>query len=167
MDVERLAPLCVRWLNDPDVVATLGVGGRPLTLLDEREHFERVLKDDRAVIWQIERLSDGEPVGVSSIGGIEPVHRAASTGSFLGPAEARGRGFGSEAAVLRAGFAFGTLGLRLLRTSYLDGNVASRRMQEKAGAFEVGRWPGRFYKNGEWQDEVLMALTPESFASRE
>ena len=164
VDIDRLAPLCTRWLNDPEVIATLGVGGRPLTLGDERSYFESVLKNDREVIWQIERLSDNEPIGVSSIHMIDLISRTCTTGSFIGPKAARGQGFGSEAVVLRARFAFEVLGIRLIRTSYLDGNIASRRMQEKAGAFEIGRWPGRFYKNGEWRDEVLMALTPESFS---
>ncbi len=166
VDAERLAPLCARWLNDPEVIATLGVGGRPLTIGDERAYFEGALKNDREVIWQIERLADGEPIGVSSIHGIDSIHRTCTTGSFIGPHDARGQGFGSEATALRAQFAFGVLGIRLIRTSYLDGNLASRRMQEKSGAFEIGRWPGRFYKNGEWRDEVLMALTPASFAAR-
>jgi RimJ/RimL family protein N-acetyltransferase len=83
------------------------------------------------------------------------------TGSFIGSQENRGKGFGSEAARLRAWYCFQVLGLNMIRSGHLEGNEASKRMSEKLGFKEYGRLPQAYWKRGEWRTEVLLYLTRE------
>jgi hypothetical protein len=92
------------------------------------------------------------------------------TGSVLGPTDLWGRGYGTEAARLRASYAFDVLGLRLLLSEAMDGNTASVRMLLKAGYVQTGRIPRRHWKRGAWRDALLFALErpgPQSHSSRQ
>jgi RimJ/RimL family protein N-acetyltransferase len=62
---------------------------------------------------------------------------------------------------VRARYAFEVLGLRLLLSEVMDGNLASLRMLEKAGYREVGRLPRRHWKRGAFRDAILLALERE------
>jgi RimJ/RimL family protein N-acetyltransferase len=53
------------------------------------------------------------------------------------------------------------LGLRLLMSSVLDGNDRSLRMQQAAGYEVIGRVPGRYWKRGDFRDDVMTCLTRE------
>lgn len=151
----------VLWLNDPSVTEWLLVGDLPLTRLMEKAWFERAAAGSPTDVYFAIETLDGVHIGTTALHHVDYKHGTAESGSFIGPAEYRGHGYGTEAAKLRARFAFEVLGLRLLMTSYLGGNEASRRMSEKAGYVEVGRVPARYWKRGAYRDGVILALDRE------
>lgn len=163
LDRERHFENCLRWINDPDVNEWLAVGDLPITRVAEEEWFQRAsMAGETEVTFAIETL-DGRHIGQSGIHNISHKHGTALTGSFIGEASERGKGLGTEAAVLRAWFCFHVLGLRMLTSEYIGGNERSRRMQEKAGYLEYGRLPNSFWKRGEYRDKVKTFLTRERF----
>jgi len=82
-------------------------------------------------------VANGQPVGMQTIDAGRPT-LPPRTRSWLGQAY-QGRGYGTEmrAAVLH--FAFASLRLDAMRTACADGNVASRRVNEKFGYEEIGK----------------------------
>ncbi len=166
-ELVRLVPLerdkhfenALNWINDPEVTAwTLG-GDFPISRLAEEEWFSRASGSSRdEITFAIETL-DGDHIGFSGLHKINWIHGEVETGSLIGRKDLWGKGYGSDAAKVRSHYIFHVLGLRLARTAYMEGNEGSRRMQEKAGYVECGRWPKRFWKRGEHRDEVLMVLT--------
>jgi RimJ/RimL family protein N-acetyltransferase len=163
LDEERHFENCLRWINDPDVNEWLAVGDLPITRAAEREWFERASKQSETdVTFAIETL-EGRHIGQSGVHFISYKHGTALTGSFIGDPQERGKGYGTEAAVLRAWFCFHVLGLRILTSEYIGGNERSKRMQEKAGYVEYGRLPSSFWKRGEHRDKVKTYLTRERF----
>lgn len=163
LDVDRHFENCYRWMNTPEVTAFLLVGDFPISKLAEKDWFEEAQRRDPAqgeIIFAIELL-DGTHIGQSGIHGIDWRNGFATTGSLIGDLAEQGKGYGTEAAQLRAWYCFHVLGLRLLRSEYLSGNDRSKRMQEKTGYLEVGRIPQRFWKRGEYRDDVVTVLTRE------
>ena len=83
--------------------------------------------------------------------------------SFIGDPEFQGKGLGTDAARVRAKYLFETLNMHRVYSAYLGDNERSRRMQERIGAVETGRFPERYFRDGKYLDEVIMTLTREAW----
>lgn len=163
LDFDKHFENCAKWINDPEITENLLIGDFPITNLAEKEWFESAQKasfEPKDVIFAIELLN-GTHIGQSGIHGIDWRHGFATTGSFIGDKDEQNKGYGTEAAKLRAWYCFHVLGLRLLRSEYFSGNERSKRMQEKTGYVECGRIPQRFWKRGRYVDDIFTILTRE------
>lgn len=88
------------------------------------------------------------------------VHQMANLGYWV-RTSAAGRGIATSATRLVARFGFEHLGLRRIEIVAAVGNIASRRVAEKAGAVREGVLRKRLLIRGDSQDAVLFSLTPE------
>ncbi len=166
----RLVPLeakkhfenCLRWINSTEVTDTLGIGGLPMNEAKEIKWFEGLAHSETNTVFAIELL-DGTHIGNTGLHGIDWVNGIANTGSYIGDLSHRGLGYGSEAVILRARFAFDRLNLRMLYAGYLEGNEASARMQAKCGYKVWGSCPKRFHRRGQYIDLVSTVLSREDF----
>ena len=159
LDKEKHAANVVLWMNDPEVTETILSGDVPLTRLAEEEFFERMAapagQHPTDFVFAVETL-EGEHIGTCGMHQINYRHGVALTGTIIGAAEFRGRGYGTDAALVRTRYAFEVLGLRMLISEVFTENVASLRMLERAGYREVARLPRRYWKRGAFRDVVLM-----------
>lgn len=163
LDEERHFDNVVRWINDPEVTEWLLVGDFPLTRLAEKDWFERASKaTESEIVFAIETLA-GQHLGTSGIHAVNFRHGTCTTGSLIGERGHWGKGYGTDAARVRARYCFEVLGLRTLFTGFLDGNDRSKRMSEKNGYRECGRFPKKYWKRGAYRDEVVMVLERESW----
>jgi RimJ/RimL family protein N-acetyltransferase len=171
-ELVRLVPLdeakhfdnIVRWLQDPELTATLGYNDYPMTREAEREWWSVNAKGrETDIIFAIETL-DGVHIGQSGIHSISHMHKTATTGSFIGEEAYRGKGYGTDAARVRTRYCFEVLGLRQVYSDYFEGNEASRRMSEKIGAKVWGIKPNAMWKRGRYVSEVMVYTTPDLFA---
>jgi RimJ/RimL family protein N-acetyltransferase len=162
LDADKHLENLYLWMNDSDVTDTLGFPGTPLTRGQERDFIDKAGSDPKHVIFAIETL-DGVHIGTTGIHDINRANGTAGTGSYIGPAEYRGKGYGTEASILRAKYAFEVLGLRILKSYLLGGNIASQRMMEKTGYLVYGRVENEHWKNGAYHDTVYTVLTREKF----
>lgn len=163
LDLERHLQNCFDWINDPEVTQYLLAGDVPMTMIAEREWLERVSKGDPNEIgFAIETL-DGEHIGNSGIHAINYRHGYATSGSLIGRTDLWGQGLGTEAAIVRARYAFEVLGLRQLYSSSLEGNVRSERMQAKVGYTVYGTAPSKWWKRGRYRSETLTVLERSRF----
>lgn len=162
LDKDRHLENAVRWMNDPEVTQFLLVGDFPISKAAEEKFFEsraEMREDD--VMWAIETL-EGVHVGFSGLHQINQMHKTSISGSLLGDKELWGKGLGTDAARVRARYAFDVLGLRMVMSAVLEGNDRSLRMQEKVGYQVIGRVPKKYWKRGQYRDEILTCLTPET-----
>ncbi len=163
IDKARHLENCIQWMNDPEVTEWLLVGDHPMTKIAEEEWFDRVSKaDSNQVVFAIETL-DGRHLGMSGIHDIDYRHGTAVTGTVLGDKSQWGKGYGTDAALVRARYCFEVLGLRMLYSAVFVGNDRSLRMQEKAGYLQYGVAPRRFWKRGAYRDEILTYLSRENW----
>lgn len=165
LDMDKHFDNYVKWLNDPDITEGLLVGDLPLSRLAEREILEKMARGrENEIVFAIETL-EGVHLGSSGIHHIDHQSGTCTTGSFIGDKAQWGKGYGTDAAAVRAHYCFNVLNLRMLYTAYLDGNDKSRRMSEKIGYRECGRFPEKYWKRGRYRDEVIMALDRATWES--
>lgn len=164
LDKARHMENALVWVNDPDVTELTLTGDFPIGRIAEEAWFERVggemSKTPEEVIFAVETLA-GEHIGTAGIHRIDWRHGVAVTGTLIGPADARGRGYGTDAARVRTRYAFEVLGLRLLLSEVFAENASSLRMLERVGYREVGRIPRRFWRRGAYRDIVLLVCERE------
>ena len=160
MEREKHFENALRWINDPEVTATLSFGDMPTSTSSQEAWFERVTNSSDDVVFAIETM-DGRHIGQSGVHQINYRDRRALTGSFIGASEDRGKGYGTDAARVRSRYAFEVLGLEMLTSAFFEGNEGSRRMQEKSGYVEYGRLPRAHWKRGQWRTMIHTYLTIE------
>jgi RimJ/RimL family protein N-acetyltransferase len=158
LDSERHFENALRWINDPEITQWTLTGDFPLSRLAEEEWFERVMRpNEKEVVFAVETL-EGEHIGFSGLHQINWRHGTAMTATLIGRKELWGKGYGTDAVRVRTRHAFEVLGLRLLISEVLDGNIASLKMLLKAGYQEVGRIPRRYWKRGAYRDAILLVI---------
>ncbi|MEU5425973.1 GNAT family protein [Streptomyces olivoreticuli] len=148
------------WENDPATI--LGRGNRfPQSWEVRAEAWERQLDDRDHATFEIVRLKDKQPVGMTTLR-IQPRLRAAEFTIVLAPAQ-RGKRYAEEATRLTLdwGFHLGALSTAWLRV--LEPNRAGIAAFAKAGF----RFAGRLRRTGHWLgqsvDVLLMDALPEDF----
>ncbi len=163
LEHERHFENCYRWINDPEVCENLIIDG-PMSRGAEEDWFRNASTNISGTdfVFAIETL-DGVHLGISGVHGVDFRHGRANTGSYIAEIENRGKGYGTDAARVRARFCFDILGLRLLTSGYLGHNEASERMQAKSGYVEHGRLPAAYWKNGRFVDSVMTHLSRERY----
>ena len=169
LDAGRHLANAVAWLNDPEVTEWTLIGDFPIGRLAETDFFQRVERAEPSggsaeLMLAIETL-DGEHVGFTGLHRIDWRHGCAVTGLLIGRKEKWRQGLATDAVRVRTRYAFDVVGLRLLLSETLEGNVASVRMLERAGYRQVGRIPRRYFKRGVYRDALLFALERDSAGS--
>ncbi len=107
-------------------------------------------------------VEDGVPVGSVYIRDIDRTHNKAEYGIFIGEEAARGRGIGSQAAVLMIQYCFETLKLHRLFLRVFADNTQAIRSYEKAGFVKEAYLKDDVRIQGKYRDIVLMGiLNPE------
>lgn len=82
--------------------------------------------------WTIERIKDGEPVGMISFHDIYPLHARADLGFWIGR-RFRNKGYATQAALALTEYGFTKLGFERIQSLCSVENAASIRVLEKAG----------------------------------
>ncbi len=108
-------------------------------------------------------LKDGDiPLGSIYLQNFEEEHRKAEWGIFLGETREYGRGIGTEAAKLVLNYAFETLGMHKVISKVLANNIASVRMNEKAGYSHEALLKDELFLDGKYEDLILFgAINPK------
>jgi diamine N-acetyltransferase len=156
-----------RWMNDLAVRRGTGSAGIQTTPAEEA-WFERTAESDggrrpTSAHFTVRELANGQPVGTTSLMGIDAFAGTARFGILIG--EGRGQGFGTEATRLTLDWGFHVLALRNVTLEVLPWNRAAIRAYERAGFRRIGVRRGAALDWGERCDEILMDAIPEEFES--
>ncbi len=158
------AELWTRWLNDLDVALPLGDEAYSTITLDAaRDDIGRIGAHDH-VFTIVEQTTD-RPVGRCLLFAVNQVDRTAMAGIFIGEADARGRGIGTEAMRLLLDYAFNLLNLNSVMLGVYDFNERAMASYRKVGFREIGRRRQARIVGGEPHDVVLMDLLASEFES--
>jgi RimJ/RimL family protein N-acetyltransferase len=148
------------WSSDPALGGEFndfGLEPRPT----DREALKRgPLRNERNGQLIVERVADGEPIGVVGwhrVGyGPNPESDAWNVGIELLP-DARGQGFGAEAQAQLAAFLFAETAANRVEAQTDIENVAEQRSLEKAGFRREGVARGSQFRAGRFHDLVTYA----------
>jgi len=153
-------PSFVSWLNDPEVREGLTLH-LPLSHAEEEQWFEHMLTTPPAehpLVIEIVSGEDWLPVGNCSFHQIDWRNRSAEVGIFIGAKTYWNQGYGTEAMELLLAHGFNTLNLNLIALRVFESNQGAIRAYEKAGFIREGRLRQAEYKNGKYEDIILMSV---------
>ncbi len=142
-------------IQHPDVRPHLGRVPEPMNLEQEKEYLESVSEEDDRMVFVIEK--EGEPVGDIALMNINRTYRKCEFGFAIHP-EHHGEGIGTTALELVLEYAFDELNMHRVMGGYVEGNEASRRVQEKHGFKEEGRHRDYKFVDGEYRDVIRMSI---------
>lgn len=150
-------------MNDPDVNQYLCTI-HPISLEEELKWLESLHnKNGRDVVFAVVLVENDELIGGMGLHDINHLHGTATTGSYIGKAEHRGKGYGTEAKMLLLDYAFNTLNLRKICSNVYDFNGRSKRCLEKCGYHVEGVRKEQHYRNGRYCDDILLAIFKNDF----
>lgn len=154
-----------RWINDFTASRNLAVAPRPLTMEAEIAWFDGVTASASDTTFTIYERATGRPIGTTGLLEIDYRNRTAEFGILIGEADARGRGFGTEATRLMLDYAFTALGLHNVMLRVYAYNLAGFRTYEKAGYREFGRRREAILMGGRLWDVIFMECLASEFTS--
>ncbi|MGW2488692.1 GNAT family N-acetyltransferase [Streptomyces sp. NPDC001606] len=148
-------------IGDPEVLRFTYEPSTELTLDMVRSWYAtRSAQPDRLDL-AVTDAATGELLGEVVLHEVDPHSRNCTFRTLLGP-RGRGRGVGTEATRLIVGHAFEQLGLHRVQLEVYAHNTRARRVYEKVGFVTEGVRREFALRDGEWADEVMMAvLAPE------
>jgi RimJ/RimL family protein N-acetyltransferase len=155
---------CLEWLNDHELTQYLMAGRFPCYIDDEKKWFENNAKPSaEKIALAIHVITSNEFIGIMGLEKIDLIHRTAMTGSFIGSSANRGQGYGHDAKMILLNHAFNRLNLRKVSAGALDFNQRSLKFNQSCGYKIEGRLIKHYFVNGEYHDEILLAVFAEDF----
>lgn len=144
-------------LADPEVRRLTGSHGPH----DDRARAEqwlatRAQQHDRAD-WAVLRRDDGAFLGEAVLNDFDPDNASVNYRILLAGPPVFGKGYGTEVTRLVLDYAF-TTGLHRVSLGVYDFNPRARRVYEKCGFQLEGRLRHALRWDGQWHDELVMAV---------
>lgn len=159
-----LLPLYLRWINDLPAARNLNMLP-PHTLEQEERWYDGAAVATDSKDFTIYEAATWRPIGTTDLGSINFQHRRAVFGIFIGEADCRDKGYGTETTRLVLDYAFTALGLHNVMLRVYSFNKAGLRAYEKAGFREFGRRHECYYSAGRLWDDVYMECLASAFVS--
>ncbi len=157
------AELYAKWLASPDVSDGLGNTSQVIGVEEEREFLAR---KDTGYQFAIVRREGDVLLGSCGITEVQPVHRCADVGLFIGEEENRGRGYGGQALSLMLDFCFDTLGLHSVALGVFSFNDRAIACYRRAGFHEAGRRRESYFLHGQFYDRITMDILRDEWILR-
>ena len=152
------AEIYTKWLNDIKVTRWLGGHGSVYSLPAERAWLEGATKDVHNYQFAIILRDGNRLLGNIGLMDLNQICRRATLGIFIGQAEDRSKGYGTEALRLLVDYGFKWLNLRNIDLYVHSGNARAIACYKKAGFREYGRRHGAVFSDGQWHDNVMMEV---------
>jgi RimJ/RimL family protein N-acetyltransferase len=156
-DLDRV----LSWHNDPDLYATLGGRFRHVNREAELNWLRQRITASDEVNLAICLAGSLEHIGNIYLRNIDLVHRNAELHIFIAHPEHRGKGYGANAIGLLLKHAFEDLGLVRVYLHTLASNSAAIKSYEKCGFVIEGKLRKHAFKNGAFEDMIVMGLCRE------
>jgi diamine N-acetyltransferase len=165
-----LIPDYLRWENDFSTTRTL-VRSDPTTIEQWTARYDWIVTTTDTIhftIYERARTEAGtgeRPIGFTYLTAIDHRHRTAEFGIVIGEPDARGKGYGTEAARLTLDYAFTALGLHNVMLTVYAYNLAGQRAYAKAGFREYARRRECHQMAGRLWDTIFMQCLATDFTS--
>ena len=149
------------WMNDFQVTDYTGRSSQILTLDGEKQYLEQ--PNSEGVYFAIVTLDNDEMIGTVSLEKVDHLNRTATLGIFIGEAEYRNKGYGTEAINLILDYGFNYLNMYSIELRVLEFNDRAVACYKKCGFKEMGRRRKEKFINGKYYDTIYMDILKEEF----
>lgn len=164
-----LAPHCVEdaekymnWFNDPEINQYAKTRFHN-TLESEQDFLRKAHNPPTDFFFAVHKTSDNSLIGACGLHRVNPVHRNAVFGIFIGDKACWGKGFGTETTLLVLHYAFRRINVNRVELEVLTTNKRAIRAYEKAGFQHEGIARAALFDNGQFHDTVRMSILATEF----
>ena len=158
-DLERL----VTWRNDPSI-SKYFFNVFPLSMAGQENWFEDLLGREDKRLFIID-TTEKVPIGTVGLDNIDFKNQRAEFGSLLIQPSHQGKGFALDATMTLLRFAFDHLNLNRIYLQVFNWNKPAIKLYLRCGFQEEGLLRQSVYKDGGFQDILLMAVLRDEFKS--
>lgn len=116
--------------------------------------------------FAIEDTESGLFIGGCSITEIDWKNSHARVGIFIGDAEYRGKGYGTDAMKALLKFIFEQMNINKVELTCFEFNQRAIKSYEKCGLKVDGRLRQHVFRDGKYYDEIVMSILKEEYFSR-
>jgi diamine N-acetyltransferase len=107
---------------------------------------------------------NGALVGTAQLNGIDPIHRTASLGIYVGEPGDRSRGAGRIACSLILDYGFNALNLHRIGLEVVASSLSAVALYEKLGFVREGTKRKEYFADGVYHDVLIYGLLRDEFA---
>ena len=151
-----------RWFRERELSGRFA-SGLPMSEEAAARFVEGLARDERQVGVAVARRADDKLVGAIRIHSLQPQRRTGGYRLALDSAARGGEKIAQEATRLVLAYVFETLGLNRLWLHEWAGDETARRRFAKAGFTEEGVLRQEAWKDGAYEDVVVMAILREEW----
>jgi len=153
----------IKWHNDNEIWKMVGGPKYFVSTEYEKKWIEDTIWNKDQIKLGICLKENDKLIGSCSLSKIDMLNRSAVIGIMIGNNKYWGKGLGSEAILLLSDFAFSERGFNRIWAYILESNIASQKMFKKCGYKIEGLLRQSIYKNGKFQNLVIMSILQEEF----
>lgn len=156
----------VNWRNDKEISEMI-VGPKYFVSSETEKNWvlNNIQNTVDKMVLAICLKDTNEYIGNVYLTHVDWINKSGQTHILIGEKKFWGMGYGTEAELLILRFAFCERGLQRISARVLESNIASIKMHEKCGYVKEGLLRKAVYKNGEFQNLVVLSILKEEFDS--
>lgn len=155
--------ITIKWRNDNEIWSLVGGPKYYVSSEFEKNWIQNAINNHDEVRLAICLKEDNKLIGLASIVDIDWINRSAHCPSLIGEKNYWGQGIGTESRLLLLQFAFYERGFERIWAHILEENIGSIKMLEKCGYKKEGLLRNSIYKDGRFQNQVVMSVLRKEF----
>jgi RimJ/RimL family protein N-acetyltransferase len=157
-------PLLHQWANNPDLASGLGDIHFPSSAWQQERWFERIQASETTIRLAIQ-ICANQLIGYTGFWNIHWRDRRAEHAVLIGDSNCRGQGYGREAILTCARYAFEEMELHRLDAYILESNIASLKSYQACGFQIEGTLREHALRGGRRINRLILGLLAEDYAA--
>lgn len=155
----------LKYLNDPTVQKMVMPGPNfLLTMNDEQNWFStQSAFDPRTYNFAIETVDGEQYIGGCCFENMDWKNRNLELSIFIGDSAFRGKGYGTEVIELAKTIVFRELNMEKIKICVFSFNDAALKCYSRCGFQEEGRLKRECFRDGQYHDNIMMALFRDQY----
>ena len=172
-DCNDLSQLCMRSVARKDLGFLLDLRNDPTTWMQlvnigflneaQQDKWYQSLADTSKQFYIIEEPIQSVPIGIIKVDEIDQLNRSLRVGADIARAH-RGQGYGTKTYRMLLEFCFHHLNAHRVWLEVLESNSVGIALYKKIGFKEEGRLREAVFRNGIYQDCVVMSILESEYA---
>ena len=153
----------IKWRNDDEIWGMVGGPKYFVSEAYEKKWVEDTIFNSRDIKLAICLKEKAIHIGNVYVTDIDMTSRSCTTGVLIGEHDYWKQGYASEAYRLLLDYVFNERNLNRAQAFVLESNKASIKMHQKAGYKIEGTLRQSVYKNGRYQNQILLSILKEDY----
>lgn len=153
----------IKWRKDDEIWGMVGSPKYFVSEAYEKKWVEDTIFNSRDIKLAVCEVGSNNYIGNVYATDIDQTNRSCTTGILIGNHDYWGHGYASETYHLLLDYLFNERNINRVQAYVLESNVASIKMHQKVGFVIEGTLRKSVYKNGKYQDQVLLSILREEY----